>query len=140
MLGAGGMVTTNWLYNVAPKDGTVLGSIQRQIPLMQILGEEGPRFETAKFNWVGSMATETTVCISRPDSPVKTFDDVRKQELIVAASGPNTSRNVPTFLNYVLGAKFKIVTGYSSQRECSLGGGPRRSRRYLLVICVSGPA
>ena len=120
MLGAGGMVTTNWLYNIAPKDGTAIGSIQRQIPLMQILGEEGPRFETAKFNWLGSMATETTVCISRPDSPVKTFDDVRKQELIVAASGPNTSKNVPTFMNFVHGAKFKIVTGYSSQRESAL--------------------
>ena len=120
MLGAGGMVATNWLYNIAPKDGTAFGSIQRQIPLMQILGEEGPRFETAKFNWLGNMATETIVCISRHDSPVKTFDDVRKQELIVASSGPNTSRNVPTFLNHVFGAKFKIVGGYSSAREAAL--------------------
>jgi tripartite-type tricarboxylate transporter receptor subunit TctC len=120
MPGAGGLVATNWLYNVSPKDGTVLGQIQRQVPLMQTLGEEGVRFETAKFNWVGNLATETTLCLSSRDNPVKTLDDLRRQELIVASSGPNTSRNVPLLLNYLLGARFKVISGYSSQQAGAL--------------------
>jgi tripartite-type tricarboxylate transporter receptor subunit TctC len=120
MPGAGGVVAANWLYNIAPKDGTVLGQVQRQVPLMQILGEEGPKFETAKLNWLGSMANETTVCISGRDNAVKTFDDLRKQELIVASSGPNTSKNIPILLNNLLAAKFKIVSGYPSQAATAL--------------------
>lgn len=120
MPGAGGLVATNWLYNVAPKDGTVLGQIQRQIPLMQILGEQGTQFETAKFNWIGSMASEATICLSRHDSPVKTAGDLMKQELIVAGSGPNSSENIPTVLNNVLGAKFKVISGYPSQTAGTL--------------------
>ncbi len=120
MPGAGGLVATNWLYNVAPKDGTVLGQIQRQIPLMQILGEQGTQFETAKFNWIGSMASEATICLSRHDSPVKTAGDLMKQELIVAGSGPNSSENIPTVLNNVLGTKFKVISGYPSQTAGTL--------------------
>ena len=120
MPGAGGVVAANWLYNVAAKDGTVIGQLQRQVPLMQILGEEGPQFETAKFNWVGSVAAETTVCLSRHDSPVKNFDDIKKQELIVAGSGLNSSENVPAFLNNLLGTRFKIISGYPSQTAGTL--------------------
>jgi len=115
MPGAGGLVATNWLYNVAPKDGTVLGQIQRQIPLMQILGESGTQFETAKFNWIGSMASEATISLSRHDSAVKTAQDAMTKELIVAGSGPNSSENIPTVLNNVLGTKFKVISGYPSQ-------------------------
>ena len=120
MPGAGGLVATNWLYNVAPKDGAVLGQIQRQIPLMQILGEQGTQFETAKFNWIGSMASEATICLSRHDNPVKTAGDLMKQELIVAGSGPNSSENIPTVLNNVLGTKFKVISGYPSQTAGTL--------------------
>jgi len=120
MPGAGGLVATNWLYNVAPKDGTVIGQIQRQIPLMQILGEPGTQFETAKFNWIGSMASEATICLSRHDSPVKTAGDLLKQELIVAGSGPNSSENIPTVLNNVLGTRFKVISGYPSQTAGTL--------------------
>jgi tripartite-type tricarboxylate transporter receptor subunit TctC len=120
MPGAGGLVATNWLYNVAQKDGTVLGQIQRQIPLMQILGEQGTQFETAKFNWIGSMASEATICVSRKDSPVKTAEDLLTKEMIVAGSGPNSSENIPTVLNNVLGTKFKVISGYPSQTAGTL--------------------
>jgi hypothetical protein len=66
------------------------------------------------------MASEATICLSRHDSPVKTAGDLIKQELIVAGSGPNSSENIPTVLNNVLGTKFKVISGYPSQTAGTL--------------------
>ncbi len=120
MPGAGGIVAANYLYNVAPKDGTVIAQVQRLVPFAQILGEPGPQFETAKFNWLGSMASEVEVCLSWHTSPIKTFADVQKNELIVGGSGPNDTEGVPATLNNILGAKFKIISGYPSSTAITL--------------------
>jgi tripartite-type tricarboxylate transporter receptor subunit TctC len=121
MPGAGGIVAANFLYNAAPKDGTAIAQVQRLVPFVQIMGEKGPQFETAKFNWLGSLASEVTVCVSwKATSDVKTFEDVRNKELIVGGSGPNDTESVPALLDNVLGAKFKIVTGYPSSTAVTL--------------------
>ena len=121
MPGAGGIVAANYLYNVAPKDGTVMAQVQRLVPFVQIMGEPGPQFETAKFNWLGSLASEVTVCVSwKKSTDIKTFADVQKKELIVGGSGPNDTETVPAILNNVLGAKFKIISGYPSSTAVTL--------------------
>jgi tripartite-type tricarboxylate transporter receptor subunit TctC len=120
MPGAAGLVAANYLYNAAPKDGTVMANVQRQVPLIQILGEGGSQFETAKFNWLGSLASEGSICVSWSTSPVKSFDDLKTQELIVGGSGQNDSETVPAILNNILGTKFKIISGYPSQTAATL--------------------
>jgi tripartite-type tricarboxylate transporter receptor subunit TctC len=121
MPGAGGIVAANYLYNAAPKDGTAMAQVQRLVPFVQIMGEPGPQFETAKFNWLGSLASEVTVCVSwKKSSDVKTFADAQKQELIVGGSGPNDTETVPAILNNVLGSKFKIISGYPSSTAVTL--------------------
>jgi tripartite-type tricarboxylate transporter receptor subunit TctC len=120
MPGAGGIVAANFVYNVAPKDGTVIGQVQRLVPFVQIMGEPGPQFEASKFNWLGSLASEVTVCVSWHTSPVKTFEDLKKTELIVGGSGPNDTETVPAILNNVLGTKFKIISGYPSSTAVTL--------------------
>src|SRR5581483_3698198 len=120
MPGAGGVVAANFIYNVAPKDGTVIGEVQRAVPFLQILGEKGPQFETDKFNWLGSLASEVTLCVSWHTSPVKTFEDLKKTELVVGGSGPNDTEQVPALLNNLLGTKFKIVSGYPSSTAVTL--------------------
>ena len=121
MPGAGGIVAANYLYNVAPKDGTVLAQVQRLVPFVQIMGEPGPQFETAKFNWLGSLASEVTICVSwKKSTDIKTFADVQKKELLVGGSGPNDTETVPAILNNVLGAKFKIISGYPSSTAVTL--------------------
>jgi tripartite-type tricarboxylate transporter receptor subunit TctC len=87
---------------------------------MQILGEKGPQFETDKFNWLGSLASETTLCVSWHTSPVKTFADLKTHELVVGGSGPNDTEQVPALLDNLLGAKFKIVSGYPSSTAVTL--------------------
>jgi tripartite-type tricarboxylate transporter receptor subunit TctC len=118
--GAGSLVVTNYLYNAAPKDGTVFGQIQREVPFMPIFGVKGPQFTIEKFNWLGSLASETTLCVSWITSPVKTFADVQKHELIIGGSGPNDTEIVPAMLDNLLGAKFKIITGYPSSTAVTL--------------------
>jgi tripartite-type tricarboxylate transporter receptor subunit TctC len=121
MPGAGGIVAANYLYNAAPKDGTAIAQVQRLVPFVQIMGEPGPQFETAKFNWLGSLASEVTVCVAwKASTDVKTFADAQKKELIIGGSGPNDTETVPAILNNVLGAKFKIVSGYPSSTAITL--------------------
>jgi tripartite-type tricarboxylate transporter receptor subunit TctC len=120
MPGAGGIVAANLLYNAVPKDGSVMAQVQRLVPFVQIMGEPGPQFETAKFNWLGSLASEVTTCLSWHTSPIKTFEDLKKSELIVGGSGPNDTETVPAILNNVLGTKFKIISGYPSSTAITL--------------------
>ena len=134
MPGAGGIVAANWLYNVAPKDGTAMAQTQRLVPFQQIMGEDGPKFETAKFNWLGSLASEVTVCLSwKASTDIKTFDDLRKKELIVGGSGPNDTETVPAILNNVLGAKFKLISGYPSSTAITLA----MERGEVHAVCSS---
>ena len=120
MPGASGIVAANYLYNVARKDGTAMGSLQRQVAYTQLLGEPGPQFETAKFNWLGSLASEGSVCVANVNHPVKTLDDLKTKELLVGGSGANDTETVPALVNNLLGAKMKIITGYPSATAITL--------------------
>ena len=134
MPGAAGIVAANYVYNVAPKDGTAIGQVQRLVPFMQIMGEPGPQFETAKFNWLASLASEVSVCVSWKESTdVKTFEDLQKRELIIGGSGPNDTEAFPTVMNNVLGAKFKIVSGYPSSPAIALA----MERKEVQGMCAS---
>src|SRR3712207_1279166 len=83
MPGAGSLLAANHIYNVAPKDGTVLGIIARDAALAEITGMQGARFDARKIAWIGSPATETNVCISYNTSKVKTAQDLFDKELII---------------------------------------------------------
>ena len=120
MPGAGGLTAANNIYNVAPKDGTVIGHVQRNVPFMAIQGQQGPRFDPTKFNWLGSLNNEVNVCISWHDSKVKTVQDALKTELVVGGSGPNDTEVTPALLNNILGTKFKIISGYPSSSAVTL--------------------
>jgi len=134
MPGAGGIVAANYLYNAAPKDGSAMAQVQRLVPFVQIMGEPGPQFETAKFNWLGSLASEVTVCVSwKASTDVKTFEDLKKKELIIGGSGPNDTETVPATLNNVLGAKFKLITGYPSSTAITLA----MERGEVSAVCSS---
>ena len=134
MPGAGGIVASNYLYNAAPKDGTAMAQVQRLVPFVQIMGEPGPQFETAKFNWIGSLASEVTTCVSwKASTDIKTFADVQKKELITGGSGPNDTETVPAILNNVLGAKFKIISGYPSSTAITLA----MERGEVHAVCSS---
>jgi hypothetical protein len=115
MPGASGVRATNYLHEVAPKDGTVLATFNKSMPFYQAMGEGGIRFKAQEFSWIGALSqTNDTVAVWHTTG-VKTIEDARRREIIMGAlSYIGTNWTYPVLLNALVGTKFKIVTGYPS--------------------------
>ncbi len=121
MPGGGSFIAANHLYNVAPKDGTVLSLLAATIPLEEALGAANVKFKAARFNWIGRMAPGTNVTFVWSDSPVKSIKDVLAREVVLGATGRSATPTVyPGVLNNVLGTKFKLVMGYEGSTTAML--------------------
>ncbi len=122
MPGAASNTATAHIYNVAPKDGTVIGAVQTAVVLDPLFGDKARiRHDASKLIYLGSATIDYYVCVVRADAPVKTFQDALSRELIVGASQPGTStRDFPVLLNNAVGTKYRIVTGYPGTREITL--------------------
>jgi len=121
MPGAGSLTLANWLYNVAPKDGTAFGTIGRGTGFDPLLGSTKARFDAAKFNWIGSMNNEVSVCVSWHTTGITTLEQVTQKELVVGGTGPAADTDqFPRVLNATLGTKFKLVPGYPGGNDINL--------------------
>jgi len=119
--GAGSIVASNYVYEIAPKDGTVIGAVQRPIPFQILFGDTGVRFDVRKMQWIGSTTSEPGVVVAWHTAPHKTFGDVFTTEFIVGGTGPTTDPELlPRAMNSVLGTKFKVVGGYKGQAQMVL--------------------
>jgi tripartite-type tricarboxylate transporter receptor subunit TctC len=83
MPGAGTRIAANWLYSVAPKDGTAVGTVVQSTAVDQALGEPGIRFDAAQFNWLGNPIVDNLVTLSWSASGLATLDDVENQRRAV---------------------------------------------------------
>ncbi|MDB5593332.1 MAG: efflux transporter protein [Hyphomicrobiales bacterium] len=121
MPGAGSYVAASWIYNIAPKDGTVIGLISRDVAVGPIIGAPGARFDATKMTWLGTPATDTNVCIANTRAAVQSVDDLFTKELIVGDVGPGSgTRTYPNALNALIGTKFKLVSGFPSSADVFL--------------------
>jgi tripartite-type tricarboxylate transporter receptor subunit TctC len=121
MSGAGSNRAAGYVYSVAPKDGTTMAAIFPGAVLQPLLSDQPVPHDPSKLIYLGSANSDVYVCYVRSDASVKTFKDVLSKELIVGASNPGaTTYDLPLLLNSVIGAKFKIVTGYPGSREITL--------------------
>ncbi len=119
--GAGSIVAGNYLYNLAPKDGTALGLVSPTMPLDEKLGAKGVKYESAKFNWIGRVAPSTNICFYWRDSAIKTLQDLFDRPSTSGATGAGSTVSVyPTVMNNVLGTKIKLVMGYAGSPEAML--------------------
>jgi tripartite-type tricarboxylate transporter receptor subunit TctC len=113
MPGGGSLTAANHIFNVAPKDGTVIGIIARDATLAPLSGMRGARFDPLKMTWVGTPTTDTNVCFVHRRAKVQSFQDLLEHELIVGNNGVGTGTYAyPNALNGLLGTKFKQVAGY----------------------------
>lgn len=119
MPGAGSIRATNYLYNVAARDGTVIGMVDQAIYLSQILGTPELKADATQFNWIGRVAPNTAILFVRSDAPVKKIEDALTMEVIVATPGSSSRLNW-TLLNEVVGTKIKMISGYKSANEARL--------------------
>ena len=132
--GAGGLKLINQLYNVEPRDGTVIGMVNRGIPFEPLLGGDGAQFDPLKMNWIGSPDRDTTVCVARKDARVKQMNDLFTKELVAGATGSGADTAVyPEFLAALLGMKFRTVKGYQGTKEISLA----MERGEVEGLCVA---
>ncbi len=120
MPGAGGVVGANYVANVAPKDGTVIAATQREVPLIQLLGQQGARFKANELQWIASLSSEPGVCAVATRTGVATFEDMLKKPLTIGGTGPNITEFHPAMLNNLMGAKFKLVKGYTTTQQLHL--------------------
>jgi len=119
MPGAVTIRATNYLYNEAPKDGTVIGMIDQAINLNQILGTAQLRADAARFNWIGRIVSNSAVLYAWHLAPVKTIQDTFTHELIVASDGVSSRLNW-LVLNSVVGTKLKLISGYPGTGEARI--------------------
>ena len=121
MPGGGQITGTNHLYNVAPRDGTVIGMIGRNLPNQALAKHDSVKFDPVQFNWIGSPELTSRVCVAMDSAPVKSGEDLFHRELIVGGAGVGTAVSMtPTLLKNLLGMNFKVVEGYKSAVEVVL--------------------
>src|ERR1700716_1585259 len=121
MPGAGGMTATNFLYNNADKDGSVIGLVQNNTPFEPLFGTREARYDPVKFNWLGSPSSETAMVLLWHSVPVSSVADLKAREVAVGVSGANST---PAFftrlLNATVGTKMKPINGYPGQNDVLL--------------------
>jgi tripartite-type tricarboxylate transporter receptor subunit TctC len=118
--GASSLAAANYLYGIAPKDGSTIGILSRSAPLDPLLSNPGAKFEPRKFTWLGSVGNEVSVCVGWHAAAVKSFDDLLAKDFVVAAAGLSTDTGVfALVLKNLFGARLKIVSGYAGGAEMS---------------------
>lgn len=123
--GAGSMKVANYLYNAAPKDGTLLGVFSSSVAVQPIFGNKKAKFDIKKFNWIGSMHSDIQSCgvWKGAGMGIKTLPDLlaSKKEVIFGATSPaSPTSQFPLFLKNALGAKIKVITGYKGTKGINL--------------------
>jgi tripartite-type tricarboxylate transporter receptor subunit TctC len=119
--GAGSLRLANYLYRVAPKDGSAIGTIGRGIAFDPLLIGQGDAFDAQKFNWIGSANNEVSVCVAMRQSGISKFEDLFTKELTVGGTGTSADTDqFPRVLNGVLGTHFKVVEGYPGGNDVVL--------------------
>lgn len=121
MPGAGQMTATNHLFNVAAKDGSVIGMIGRNLPNQALFKHPSVQFEPVKFNWIGSPELTNRVCVATAKSGITSGEQLFEKELLVGGAGAGTAVTMtPLLLSKVLGMKFKLIEGYGSSNGVML--------------------
>ena len=121
MGGGGGVVMANYLYNIAPRDGTVLGVHNKALPASQVMGEPSLKVDHSKLLWIGSLAPNSETMALWKTTGVKSLEDARRTEVIIGTSGTdNITYMFPKLIMELLGARFRLITGYRGGNDINL--------------------
>jgi tripartite-type tricarboxylate transporter receptor subunit TctC len=116
--GAGGIISANYLYTLAPRDGTVIGIPLAPIILGQYTGGSAVRYDASKFQWIGQMSDITRLLTVWANSNIHSFADLRKYGSVAGTTGRGSETFInPAIINHVFGTKIKIVGGYKGSSD-----------------------
>ena len=122
MPGGGNVLATNYMFNIAPKDGTAIATIHSAMPLQQVLDAGGIRYDADKFNWLGSTGAQNEVILVWHTAGIKTIAEATQKQIVLGGTGAGAGIVLlPMVVNNLLGTKFKIVTGYRTSEDVNLG-------------------
>src|SRR5260370_36373245 len=113
--GAAGLLVANRLYSVAPRDGTVIGMINRGIPFEPLLGGQGANFDVLMMKWIGSPNRDTTVCASRKDAARHAMREHVARELKIGTTG--SGADTATYPEVLSAAVRRVVTRRRARRR-----------------------
>lgn len=115
MPGAGSLQAANFIYSVAPKDGSALGALGETLAMEQALRNPGVKYDASKLTWIGRVASSNNIHLVWHTAKAQSIEDALKFEMTVAGTGPaNLAETVPRLLNALIGTKFKVISGYAS--------------------------
>ena len=122
MPGGGGITAANFVGQSAPKDGTILTMVSQGLPIDQALGlNKSLRVDLRQFNWIGNVVNANQLLVVWHTSPIRSIEDAKRRETTIGATGAGSvSSQLPSFYNYVLKTRFKIIMGYQSGQEIDL--------------------
>ena len=120
MPGAGSLAAANYIYNVAPNDGSVIALVQRSMLLIKNWNPQSVRFDLDRLNWIGSINSEVALVAAWHTAPHKSARDLFEKELIVGGTTGADPETTPRLFNAVLGTRFRIINGYPGTTEIAL--------------------
>jgi tripartite-type tricarboxylate transporter receptor subunit TctC len=119
MTGAGSLRSANYIFSVAPKDGSALGTFSRSMGIAPLLGQA--EFDSRKFTWLGSMTDDDTTCVTWNSSPIKTWNDFLSKQSKLGGLGADADPDIWALLyKNVFGAKVQLVSGYPGTNDVVL--------------------
>lgn len=114
--GANGLVAANQLYNLAPRDGTALATFSRYAAFEALWKNPSARFEPERFNWIGNVNVDVSVCITWHTASVKSLPDFMSRDLKIGV----TNESHVNILNNLFGAKLQAIKGYPGGNEINI--------------------
>ena len=120
MPGAGSRAAASWIYNIGPKDGTVIGTGDQSLAVEQAMGDKGITIDVSKFQYIGNPAVDNNTTAAWHTSGIKTIEDAKTRDVPTGATGGSTSSQYPKAMNALIGTRFKIITGYPGGNEINL--------------------
>ena len=122
MEGAGSLKAVNYLYNAAPRDGTVIATFARGIVFEPLIGHSGgAQFDAVKFNWIGSISNEVGVCAFMSSRGIASWQDMLTKRTVIGASGAGADSDAfALVLRNLFALPMKIVTGYPGGADMNL--------------------
>jgi tripartite-type tricarboxylate transporter receptor subunit TctC len=121
MPGAGGILATGFIANVAPRDGLTIASVLANTPFEPLLGTKEANYDATKLTWLGTPSVETGLLIVWHASPIQTLDDARKIEMTAGVSGANSEPALyARLLDQLLGLRIKTIPGFPGQNDSYL--------------------
>jgi tripartite-type tricarboxylate transporter receptor subunit TctC len=114
MPGATGLIAANFVYNIAPKDGSVFSAAHQSLPMRQLFGDKSVKYDAAKLQWIGSPQSSVALVAVWHAAPIRTMEDGKKDVYVFGATTSRASAAIVIALaNNLIGTKFKLALGYN---------------------------